>query len=190
MTPHGRNRWFVSGFTFLLLLSFPPAAFSEKAWIQDVAVKQADGVWKVGFTVENCFTEKMEEAIQTGIETIFTFYVHIYQKRDWLWDRKVGSSQFYRSLRYDPVRNDYQVTLGENGAALSVASLEEAKRRMARIDEVEIPLSSQFLFRFPLELRIKAELDPIRLPLHLEYLFFFVSLWDFETDWYVTPLPM
>jgi len=37
-------------------------------------------------------------------------------------------------------------------------------------------------------LRIKAELDPIKLPLHLEYLFFFVSLWDFETDWHVETL--
>jgi hypothetical protein len=30
----------------------------------------------------------------------------------------------------------------------------------------------------------KVKLDKVRLPLHLEYLFFFVSLWDFETDWY------
>ena len=32
--------------------------------------------------------------------------------------------------------------------------------------------------------RIKAKLDKVRLPLRLEYVFFFVSLWDFETDWY------
>jgi len=29
-----------------------------------------------------------------------------------------------------------------------------------------------------------AELDKIRLPLYLHYVFFFLSLWDFETDWY------
>jgi hypothetical protein len=32
--------------------------------------------------------------------------------------------------------------------------------------------------------RIKAKLDKVRLPLHMEVVFFFVSLWDFETDWY------
>ena len=32
--------------------------------------------------------------------------------------------------------------------------------------------------------QIKAKLDKVRLPLHMEYVFFFVSLWDFETDWY------
>ena len=37
-------------------------------------------------------------------------------------------------------------------------------------------------------LRIKTELEPVKLPLHLEYLMFFVSLWDFETDWHVEAL--
>jgi hypothetical protein len=32
--------------------------------------------------------------------------------------------------------------------------------------------------------RVKARLDKVRLPLRMEYVFFFVSLWDFETDWY------
>jgi len=41
----------------------------------------------------------------------------------------------------------------------------------------------------PIYLRIKAALDPVRLPLHSEYLFFFVSLWDFKTDWHIEPLP-
>ena len=31
---------------------------------------------------------------------------------------------------------------------------------------------------------IKAKLERVKLPFSMEYLFFFVSLWDFETDWY------
>ena len=31
---------------------------------------------------------------------------------------------------------------------------------------------------------IKATLDEVRMPFHMERVFFFVSLWDFETDWY------
>jgi len=30
----------------------------------------------------------------------------------------------------------------------------------------------------------KAELNKLTLPFHLHYVLFFVSLWDFETDWY------
>ncbi|MBI5286434.1 MAG: DUF4390 domain-containing protein, partial [Deltaproteobacteria bacterium] len=35
------------------------------------------------------------------------------------------------------------------------------------------------------QLKIKAELDTINLPFPLSYMLFFVSFWDYETDWYV-----
>jgi hypothetical protein len=34
------------------------------------------------------------------------------------------------------------------------------------------------------QVQLMAELDKIRLPFHLHYILFFLSLWDFETDWY------
>ena len=34
------------------------------------------------------------------------------------------------------------------------------------------------------QIRMKAELDKIELPFYLNYVLFFLSLWDFETDWY------
>jgi len=34
------------------------------------------------------------------------------------------------------------------------------------------------------QLRAKAELSKRTLPFYLHYVLFFVSLWDFETDWY------
>ena len=32
-------------------------------------------------------------------------------------------------------------------------------------------------------LKVKAELSKVRLPLFFRYILFWVSLWDFETDW-------
>jgi hypothetical protein len=32
--------------------------------------------------------------------------------------------------------------------------------------------------------RAKAKLDTVELPYYLNYVFFFVSLWNFETDWH------
>jgi hypothetical protein len=34
------------------------------------------------------------------------------------------------------------------------------------------------------QVQAKAQLSKLTLPLYLHYVFFFVSLWDFETDWY------
>jgi len=183
------KRWIVGGATFLLILIFPLSAFCQKASIKEVSVKRTNGVWKVGFNVENCFTEKMEEAIQTGIQTIFTFYLHLYQQRTWWRDRKVASMEFHHSIQYDPIRKEYNVTLEENGSSIVTSDIEEAKRLMAKVEAVEIRSLSQLKPGVTTRLRIKAELDPVRLPLHLEYLFFFVSLWDFETDWHIEPLP-
>ena len=187
---HGwQNRWVTGGVICLLICLLPFPGFCEKAFIKEVSVKGTDGAWKVSFLVEDCFTEKMEEAIQTGIPTLFTFYLNLYQKRSWWKDRKVGSLQFHHTIQYHPMRGEYQVTLDEKKTSLVTGNFGEAKALMAKVEGVEIRPSSPLRPGVPSQLRIKAQLDPVRLPLHMEYLFFFVSLWDFETDWCVEPLP-
>jgi len=189
MKPKIKKRWLVGGITFLLVLVFPLSAFCQKASIKNVNVKETNGIWKVSFEVESCFTEKMEEAIQSGMGTTFTFYIQLYQKRSWWKDRKVASVEFRHTVQYIPIQKVYQVTLRENPASLVTFRLEEAKKLMSKVKELEIRPFTQLKPGVPAYFQIKAELDPVRLPLHLEYLFFFVSLWDFETDWHNEPLP-
>ncbi len=184
-----QNIWIIGGVAFLLIWIFPPSAFCQKASIKDVNVKGTNGVWKVSFDVENCFTEKMEEAIQSGIRTTFTFYIQLYQKRSWWKDRKIASVEFRHTVQYHPIQKIYQVKLAENQSSPIASSLEEAKKLMSKVKELEIRSSSPLEPGVPAYFRIKAELDPVRLPLRLEYLLFFVSLWDFETDWHIEPLP-
>ena len=184
-----RNQWLIGWIAFLLIWIFPSSAFCQKASIKDVNVKGTNGAWKVSFDVENCFTEKMQEAIQSGIQTTFTFYIHLYQKRSWWKDRKVASVEFHHTVQYNPIQKVYQVALEENHSSQAASSLEEAKKFMSKVKELEIRSPFALEPGVPTYFRIKAELDPVRLPLHLEYLFFFVSLWDFETDWHIEPLP-
>jgi hypothetical protein len=184
------KKWIIGGMVFLLVWFFPLPAFCQKAAIKDVNVKGMNGIWKVSFNVENCFTEKMEEAIQSGMRTTFTFYINLCQRRSWWKDRKIASVEFRRTVQYHPIQKVYQVKLGENHSSLAVSSLEETKKLMSEVKEFEIRSSSPLEPRVPAYFRIKAELDPVRLPLHLEYLFFFVSLWDFETGWHLEPLPL
>ena len=183
------KKWTAGGIVFLLVWLYPLSAFCQRAAIKDVKVKGRNGAWEVSFNVENCFTEKMEEAIQSGIRTTFTFYINLYQKRSWWRDRKVASAEFRHTVQYHPIQKIYQIKLGENHSAMAASNLEEAKRLMSKVREFEIRSSSPLEPGVPAYFRIKAELDPVRLPLHLEYLLFFVSLWDFETDWHLEPLP-
>ena len=172
-----------------MILVFPLSAFCQKAAIKNVQVKGGSEVWRISFDVENCFTEKMEEAVQSGIRTTFTFYVNLYQKRSWWKDRKVASAEFRHTVQYHPIQKVFQVRLGEGQTYRVASSMEEAKKLMSEVRELEIRSSSPLDPGVPSYFRIKAELDPVRLPLHLEYLLFFVSLWDFETDWHLHPLP-
>jgi len=183
-----RNAWAVWGIVLLLISILPGTAFSQKAEIRDVQVKGSSGTWKASFRVENCFSERMQEAIQTGIPTTFTFYLQIYQVKSWWRDEKMASLQFQHTVQYNPIRGEYQVTLGEKGTSRVTQNFEEAKGWMAKVQEAEIRSVSGMIADAVTYLRIKAELDPVTLPLHLEYLFFFVSLWNFETDWHVEPL--
>jgi Domain of unknown function (DUF4390) len=184
-----RNQWLIGWITFLLILIFPPSGFCQEASIKDVNVKGTNGAWKVSFDVQNCFTEKMEEAIQSGIQTTFTFYIHFYQKRNWWKNRKLATVEFHHTVQYNPIQKVYQVVLEENHSSPAASSLEEAKKLMSKVRDLEIRSSVALKPGVQTYFRIKAELDPVRLPLHLEYLFFFVSLWDFETDWHIEPLP-
>jgi hypothetical protein len=188
MQHRSQNIWFIAGIIFFLILIFPLSAFCQKAAITNVNVKGGNGTWMVSFDMENCFTEKMEEAIQSGIRTTFTFHINLYQKRSWWKDRKVAAAEFGHTVQYHPIQKIYQVKLGENHSSMAASNLEEAKKLMSKVREFEIRSSSPLEPRVPAYFRIKAELDPVRLPLHLEYLLFFVSLWDFETDWHLEPL--
>jgi hypothetical protein len=189
MKPGHQTIWVIGGILFLSMLVFPLPAFCQKAAVKDIRMKRADGGWKISFDVENCFTEKIEEAIQSGIPTTFTFYVNLYQKRSWWKDRKLASVEVRHTVQYHPIQKVYQMKLGENRSASAASTLEAAKKMMSRVNELGIRPSTPFEAGVPAYFRIKAELDPVRLPLHLEYLFFFVSLWDFETDWAIQPLP-
>ncbi len=180
--------WAISIISFLLILSFPLSALCQKAAIQNVQIKGENEIWKISFDVENCFTDKMEEAIQSGIRTTFTFYVNLYQKRNWWKDRKMASAEFRHTVQYHPLQKVFQVKLGENRAYQIASSMDEAKRMMSKVRDFEIRSSSRLEPGVITYFRIKAELDPVRLPLHLEHLLFFVSLWDFETDWHLQPI--
>jgi hypothetical protein len=189
MQHRNQNIGLVGGIAFFLILIFPLSALCQRAAIENVHVERGSEVWKVSFDVENCFTEKMEEAIQSGIPTTFTFYINLYQKRTWWKDRRVASAEFRHTVQYHPIQKIFQVKLREDHASLVASNIQEAKKLMSKVREFEIRSSSPLDPGVRGYFRIKAELDPVRLPLHLEYLFFFVSLWDFETDWHLEPLP-
>ena len=152
--------------------------------IRDLLVTNNASHLLVYARVTNCFTKEIEAAILAGVPTAFTFILELFQERSGWLDKKLIRTTRRHTIKYDNVKKLFHVSADGEKEATAFQDFESAKRAMADLNGVSL---------FPLKalkrnahyyVRSKAQLDKVRLPLHLEYLFFFVSLWDFETDWY------
>ena len=171
----------------LIILSALVYPFSlaqgAEALIEGLRIVKGEGNISISFSVTNCFNQKMEEAIKAGIPTTFNFFVKLYKKRPLIWDNKIIAHRFRHTLAYDTLKDTYRIWLEEKGEEVQARDLEEAKHYMQRVEAFTV-VKRRELTQGKYKLAIKAELDPVKLPLSLEYILFFVSLWDFETDWY------
>lgn len=160
--------------------------WSKGPQINDIIVTNNQDYLLVYFYTNGCFTPEMNKAIQNGVPTTFTFFIELYKPRPFWPNKQLASLKIHHTIKYDSLRDEYQVTLSERGnQTYTVKEYAKAQEMMADVSNVQVlPLkdlerNNQYL------LRIKAELNKVRLPLYLHYVLFFVSLWDFKTDWHV-----
>jgi hypothetical protein len=171
--------------TFFIILQLAVPARAQDACLSSIQSTYSKDQLLVSFTVNNCFTDDMNRAIESGIDTTFTFFVKLYEKRDLWWDKKRLDGELSHSIKYDNLKKIYEVTLSEKDyKIITLTDYDEAKRLMSDVATLKVaPLDSLIKGR-RYKLKMMAELDKIRLPFYLHYVFFFLSLWDFETDWH------
>jgi hypothetical protein len=169
-------------FLFPFLFSSPLSA--EKAGIRDLLVTNNATHVLIYARVMNCFTKDIEAAILAGVPTTFTFVVDLFQQRSWWRDKTVSRVTVKHTIKYDNVKNLFHVYFDGNKEPMSFPDFEGAKRVMADLNGIPVAQLKALKRNEYYYVKIKAKLDKVRLPLHMEYIFIFVSLWDFETDWY------
>ncbi|UCD71940.1 MAG: DUF4390 domain-containing protein [Syntrophobacterales bacterium] len=176
------KRSLIFAVTIISSLIFSEVAISKEASIEGLTI-ELNGQMQVSFSVINCCTEKLEEAIRSGVPTTFTFRIKVYRKRKFWRDKKMVSLKFKHRIKYDNITKEYQFHFEENEHNLSVKDFEEAKEIMARVTGVKLIPTNRLEKGRKYHLDVKAELDPVRLPFGLHRIFFFLSIWDVETDW-------
>ncbi len=170
--------------SFFLLFS-PVKSFGIEAKITDFLITGASGNVLIYFRVKNCFTMKMEEAIHAGIPTTFTFIAELYEERENNFDKLESSYEVRHTVKYDNIKKFFYVTYTEEGKKPEQFTyMSKAKTAMSELNGFAVIPLKQLVRDKRYYVRVKVKLDKVRLPLHLEYIFFFLSLWDFETDWY------
>lgn len=171
-----------------VLISQPCSSAEEEAILKDILVTSKADALVVYGRVARCFTQDMEAAIMAGVPTTFTFLFHLYQTRSLWFDRKVAAVEIRHTIKYDIVKKTFYVSTSTDKEPAAFQDLEGAKRAMSEFNTT-IPLPKEGMRRELIHyLNMKAKLDKVRLPLGMEYVFFFVSLWDFETAWFRQPV--
>jgi hypothetical protein len=168
----------------VLIVFLVSPLWAKKAVIKNIVVTTSQKYLLVYFTVDNCFTKEMEKAILNGLPITFTYKIILEEKRAFFPDKTLASLTLYHTLKYDQLKNVFIITRqGKTNDHLTSKDLIWAKKIMA---EVEVPVAALAKLKkgHKYILRLKAELSKVRLPFYLHYIFFFTSLWDFETDWY------
>jgi hypothetical protein len=169
----------------ILLLHVAVAVHAQQAYLSDIVVTNTRDHLLVYFTVNGCFTPDMNAAIDSGIETTFTFFVKLYERRSILWDKKIEDIAFRHTIRYDNLKGTYEIRLSdENNKTVTVNNFEQAKKLMAEVVALKVVTMNQMKKGFRYQVQMMAQLDEIKLPFYLHHVLFFLSLWNFETDWY------
>jgi hypothetical protein len=163
------------------------AANTAKATIADAGVKFQRGLVLLRFRVDGAFTPEMVEAIQSGLPTVFKFQLRLFRDLDKVPDERVYASQLDRTIVYDTLRQQYDVSTGDDH--WTAKSLDEAERLMTRLDDIAVALVAGLDPESRYYAIVKAELAEVRLPFVLSFLRSFVQIWDFETPWTRIEIP-
>jgi Domain of unknown function (DUF4390) len=169
-----------------IMIAFPCFSVSakDKADIVDIAVDKNGKDLEVSFRLENCFTPKMEEAIQNGVQTTFRILVAVEKPGVLLIKSQVVDFMLEHTIKYNRLNNEFQISLPEHpGKTLVTRDFNEAKRWMSTVENLPVIPTCWLRQDQEYSLKVKAELSKVELPLFFRYVFFWVALWDFETDW-------
>jgi len=158
-----------------LWIAWAGPATAKDTYLSDFVVTNTRDHLLVYFTVNNCFTPEMNNAIESGIETTFTFFVQIHEKRDLIWDKKIADLEVNHSIKFDSLKKVYSVRFSEdNSREVTARTFEEAKKLMAEVVALKVVPMHQLKKGKRYQLQMMAQLDKIRLPFYLHYVLFFL----------------
>lgn len=173
---------------FLICCLFPgflSCSYQKKdAKITDFLVTSSTENVLLYARVTNCFTKDMESAILAGVPTTYTFLVDLYQKQTHWFDKRISRLVITHTIKYDSVKKTFDVSSSNGQEPLGFEDFDGAKRAMAELNGIIVAPMRHLKKDKKYYILVKAKMEKVRLPLHMEYVFFFISLWDFETNWY------
>lgn len=168
---------------FFILMCGVNSSLAQDAVLTHITVSNTRDELLFHFTLEGSFTEKLKEAIISGVPATFTFYVSLHQIRNWWPDKKIANITLSHTIKYDNLKKNFTIKRSwKEGEPIVTHSFSQAQKWMTEIDALPLYPLKELEKGRPYQIRAKAEVSKLTLPLYLHYILF--SLWDVETDWY------
>ena len=176
-----KTAWFI--FFIFLLLHVP--ALAEDARLTNITVSNTRADLLLSLTVEGAFSEDMKKAVLNGVPATFSFFASLNRVRSFWPDAEISDIEVTHTIQYDNLKKEFTVSRSwEKENPRVTKSFEEAQRLMCEINGLKIIPLRKLEKGEQYQLRVKAESSKKALLRYLRYVLFFVSLGDFETDWY------
>ncbi len=172
-------------YIFIGLFVIQGNGIAQDAALNNIIINNTRDDLLLYLAVEGAFREKMKKAIISGVPASFSFYVMLFRYRGFWLDEKITDIEVTHTMKYDNLKKEYTVSRSwESESQVTTKSFEEAQKLMCEIKGMHLVSLSRLTKGTEYQIKAKAELSKMTLPLYLHYVLFFVSLWDFETDWY------
>ena len=165
----------------------PGTVLAGEQCISNVIITKFQDDTYVYFNIDDCFTEDMEEAVNSGISTTFVFFIEL-KRTQFLWfDPVITKKTFTHTIAYDSLMDEYTVYREEDrsGAPLVFDTYEEAILALGQVRFYPLTTLTVLEKGERYQVRIRSRLEKMEVPESVRYVLFFANLWDFDTGWYV-----
>ena len=131
------------------------------------------------------FTEKIIEAIESGVPMGFTFEIEL-RKENTAWvDSLISKNTVRHKIRFDSLKKAYYFSESGKNVRRKVITRKASRYKKLMLTLKDIPIAPVFRLD-PSEkyyVRVKADLETDRFWFPFNYIFFFVPFSDRETSW-------
>jgi len=171
---------------FFLIIPVPiPSAFADSPNIVNIGVATKGKYVVMNARLIDGFTEKITEAIESGVPMGFTFEIEL-RKQNTAWvDSLVSSNTIRHKIQFDPLKKAYRFSEVGKNVRRKVITRKMSRYQKLMLTLNDIPVAPLFRLN-PDEkyyVRVKADLETDRFWFPFNYIFFFVPFSDFETSW-------
>lgn len=164
------------------LISASAYASGEKAKITNFIINKNKNTISLSFSTENAFSPEISDLIQSGIPVSFSFDIQIEKIRDYLPDKTIYEKEIIHKIKYSNLtKNFFIIKPYISEESYIINSKKRAQSEMSSITDFKIDLPHNLKGKFTIYAR--ARLQEITLPFYMHKVFFFLSAWDFKTDW-------